>query len=117
MNNAHFALLPNVSTEELLWLEQLTASFDDATKQKFLAVYSGRRQDPQTILIVTLVGFFCVAGIQRFMTKSIGLGILYLFTGGLCLIGTIIDAVNYRKIAWDYNKKEAIESATLLGLR
>ncbi|HEY0271982.1 MAG TPA: TM2 domain-containing protein [Chitinophaga sp.] len=117
MNNPQFALLPNVSTEELLWLEQLTASFDEPTKQKFLAVYSGRRQDPQTILIVTLLGFFCVAGIQRFMTKNIGLGILYLLTGGLCLVGTIVDAINYRKIAWDFNKKEAIESASLLGLR
>lgn len=117
MNNHIFATLPGIETEEMLWLEQLTATFDDNTRQKFLSVYAGRRQDPQTILITTLLGFICVAGIQRFLLKSIGMGILYFFTGGLCLVGTIIDAINYKRLTWDFNKKEAIESAALLGFR
>jgi hypothetical protein len=45
------------------------------------------------------------------------MGILYLFTLGFCLIGTIIDAINYRKLAWEFNKKAAIESASILGVK
>jgi len=37
-------------------------------------------------------------------------------TLGFCFVGTIIDAVNYRKMTWQFNKKEALASAALLGL-
>jgi hypothetical protein len=37
------------------------------------------------------------------------MGLLYLFTGGLCLIGTIVDLVNYQSLAFDYNRKIADE--------
>ena len=33
--------------------------------------------------------------------------ILYLLTLGLCYIGTIIDLVNYRKLAFEYNQEVA----------
>jgi hypothetical protein len=38
------------------------------------------------------------------------MGILYLFTGGLCAIGTIVDLINNRSLALDYNKQAAYES-------
>jgi hypothetical protein len=38
------------------------------------------------------------------------MGILYLFTAGFCFIGTIIDLVNYKTLANDYNRKMAYES-------
>lgn len=117
MTNPLFLSLPNIEAEELLWLEQLTANADPNTVQKFAALYSSRRQDPQLILILTCLGFVCVSGIQRFVLKQIGMGILYLVTGGLCVIGTIIDVVNYRKLAWEFNKKEAIEVAAIVGIR
>lgn len=59
------------------------------------------------ILVTTIIGFFGVAGVQRFVIGQIGMGLLYLFTGGLCLIGTIIDLINYRRLAYEYNVKEA----------
>lgn len=117
MTNLSFTMLPNIEQEELIWLQELSKNFDQETTQRFLGVYQSRRQDPQTILICSLIGFIGPAGIQRFLLKQIGLGILYLFTFGLCLIGTIVDAVNYRKLAWEYNKKAAIESAAILGLK
>ena len=40
---------------------------------------------------------------------SLFMGILYVFTGGLCLIGTIVDLVNHRQLAFDYNIKIANE--------
>ncbi|MEW6653185.1 MAG: TM2 domain-containing protein, partial [Bacteroidota bacterium] len=76
--------------------------------------YRSRRKDPQTILLVTLVGFLGIAGIQRFLTDQIGLGILYLLTCGICMIGTIIDLVNYKKIAFEYNQQQANQIAVML---
>jgi TM2 domain-containing membrane protein YozV len=116
MTNFSFAMLPGIDQEELIWLQELTKNFSDENKQRFLAVYQSRRQDPQTVLICSLIGLIGWAGIQRFILKQIGMGVLYLFTLGFCFIGTIIDAVNYRKLAWEYNKKAAVEAATLMGL-
>lgn len=73
-------------------------------------VYTGKRKSPQDLLIFTLIGFFGVAGIQRFVIGQIGMGILYLFTGGLCAIGTIVDLINNRSLALEYNKQAAYES-------
>jgi TM2 domain-containing membrane protein YozV len=55
------------------------------------------------------VGFFGIAGLQRFFVDQIGMGILYLLTGGICFIGTIIDLVNYKQLAIEYNQKQAMQ--------
>jgi TM2 domain-containing membrane protein YozV len=102
-----YEILPEVMGEEQFYLSGVVKNMDDKQAQQFANIYRSRRKDPQTILLVTLVGFLGIAGIQRFLTDQIGLGILYFFTGGLCLIGTIIDLVNYKKIAFEYNQKEA----------
>ena len=65
--------------------------------------YRGKRRSPQEILLFTLLGFIIIAGVQRFVIGQIGMGILYLLTGGLCLIGTIVDLVNHRTLALEYN--------------
>jgi TM2 domain-containing membrane protein YozV len=117
MTNLSFAMLPNIDQEELIWLQELSKNFDNETAQRFLALYQSRRQDPQIILICALIGLIGPAGIHRFLLKQVGMGLLYLFTLGFCLIGTIIDAINYRTLAWEYNKKAAIESAAILGLK
>ena len=59
------------------------------------------------VLIFTIIGFLGVAGIQRFVLNQIGMGILYFFTLGLCYIGTIVDVVNHKKLAFEYNSKQA----------
>jgi TM2 domain-containing membrane protein YozV len=117
MTNLSFGLLPGIEQEELIWLQELTKNYDPETAQRFLALYQSRRQDPQTILICSLIGLIGPAGIHRFLLKQVGMGILYLFTLGFCFIGTIIDAVNYRKLTWEFNKKAAIESASMLGMK
>jgi len=43
-----------------------------------------------------------------------GLGILYLLTAGICMVGTIIDLVNYKKIAFEYNQKQALEIVSMI---
>ncbi len=80
----------------------------------FANIYRARRRDPQIMLLTTLIGFVGIAGIQRFLINQIGMGLLYLFTGGLCLIGTIIDLINYQDLAMEYNQRMANEAAMMV---
>jgi hypothetical protein len=42
------------------------------------------------------------------------MGLLYFFTGGLCLIGTILDIVNHKQLADEYNAQMANETLQLI---
>ncbi len=101
--------LPEVEGDEAAYINKLMSSMEDERAKRFAQAYRARRKDPQTILLTTILGFFIVAGVQRFMLGQIGMGLLYLFTGGLCLIGTIVDLVNHRSLAFDYNRDVARE--------
>jgi TM2 domain-containing membrane protein YozV len=107
-------LMPEIMGEEQMYISSIFKNLDDKQAMQFANIYRSRRKDPQIILLVTLVGFVGIAGIQRFLTDQIGLGILYLLTGGICMIGTIIDLVNYRKIAFDYNQDQANQIAIMV---
>ena len=93
-------LMPEIMGEEQIFVNSLIKDMSDEQAMQFANVYRVRRRDPQTILLLTLVGFLGIAGIQRFIVDQIGLGIVYLLTGGICFIGTIIDLVNYKRIAF-----------------
>lgn len=99
-----------MTPEEWSYLQQATTELNENQKKYFYMVYSGKRKNPQDILLITLLGFFCVAGVQRFVVGQIGMGILYFFTGGLCFIGTIVDLINHKSIATEFNRKMAFES-------
>jgi TM2 domain-containing membrane protein YozV len=75
--------------------------------QQFANIYGSRRKGPQMILVAALIGFVFVGGVQRFLIGQIGIGLLYFFTGGLCFIGTLVDVLNHKKLAFEYNSKEA----------
>lgn len=107
-------VLPDLDGDELGYAQILVADMTEEEAMQFALMYRARRKDPQMILILTLIGFLGFAGIQRFVVGQIGLGILYFFTGGLCLIGVIVDLVNYRRIASDYNQKQAYEVALIM---
>ncbi|NWJ50508.1 MAG: TM2 domain-containing protein [Bacteroidetes bacterium] len=113
MDERYFYSFSGMEAEEFMLLKQATKDMTEDQLKQFVMVYQSRRKDPQTILLVTLLGFFVVAGVQRFMTNQIGMGLLYFFTGGLCLIGTIVDLVNYKKLALDYNQKMMFEAMQL----
>ena len=99
--------LPEIMGDEQVLINGLIKDMDDQAAQQFANVYRVRRKDPQMILLLTLVGFLGVAGIQRFLVDQIGMGILYVLTAGLCFIGTIVDLVNYKRIALEYNQLQA----------
>lgn len=107
-------LLPELVGEEQIFIDGLIRDFDDESASQFANIYRARRKDPQMILLLTLVGFLGIAGIQRFLVDQIGLGILYLLTGGICFIGTLVDLINYKKIAFEYNQREAQHIASML---
>jgi TM2 domain-containing membrane protein YozV len=100
----------DTTPEEWGFLQQATADLNENQKKYFYMVYSSKRKKSQDLLILTILGFFGFAGIQRFAVGEIGMGILYFFTGGLCVIGTIVDLVNNKNLANDYNRKMAYES-------
>lgn len=102
--------LSGITAEELALLQRATGGLTDNQKKYFYMTYTGKRKSPQDVLLFTLIGCLGVAGIQRFLLGQIGMGILYFFTGGLCFIGTIVDLVNHKKLALEYNEKMAFES-------
>jgi TM2 domain-containing membrane protein YozV len=110
-----FAYLPNIDPAEMSMLQSLTAGMDATRLQTFTGTYATRRKDPNTILLTDLMGFLGIAGIHRFILENIGMGVLYLLTGGLCGIGTIIDAINYRNLTLEYNTKMAHQTIMMLG--
>ena len=107
-------LLPELDGEDMMYVQSLLKDVSDQQATQFAMMYRSRRRDAQTILLVTIVGFLGFAGIQRFMTDQIGMGVLYFFTAGLCFIGTIVDLINYKKIAFEYNQQQAQQLATML---
>lgn len=109
-----FQFLPDIEGEELSYLQMLLAPLNDEKAMQFSMMYRARRKDPQMILILTLLGFLGISGVQRFVIQQPGMGLLYFFTGGLCAIGTIIDLVNYRRLAAEYNQKQAYEVAQIM---
>ncbi len=100
-------LMPTLEGDEMVFVQGLIKDLNDSQAQMFANMYLSRRKDPQTILLTALLGFLGIAGVHRFLLSQIGMGLLFFFTAGLCFIGTIVDLVNYKKLAFEYNSKEA----------
>lgn len=109
--------IPEITGVEHQYVQDIADRLEDEDAKKFLRIYATRRKDTQTILILTIIGFLGIAGIQRFVVGQIGMGILYLLTVGLCYIGTIIDLVNYKTLALDFNIRQAQEVAATFTLK
>lgn len=103
-----------ITPDEYLYLEQVMKNMNQEQARTFLSYYANKRKDPQDIMLLTLLGFVVIAGVQRFILGQIGMGILYLLTGGLCLVGTIVDLINYKSLTLDYNQKVAYECAQMI---
>jgi len=106
--------LPELEGDEAAYISKLMQTMDEETADRFAKVYRARRKDPQIILLTAILGFLGVAGVHRFLIGQVGMGILYLFTGGLCVIGTIVDMINHTNLAFEYNRDIAREVASLV---
>ena len=78
--------------EKLMFLKEKLYKLDDA---KFSMISCVELKDPTTLLILSL--FLGGWGVDRFMLKDTGMGVLKLLTGGCCGILTIIDWFSIQK--------------------
>lgn len=116
MNPILLRYLYDATPEELSVINNRITGYSDAQVEQFCQFYKSKRKDPQLILITCLLGFVGFAGIHRFLTDQLGLGILYFFTAGLCFVGTIVDIVNYKNIALEYNGTKVAETLAMLNM-
>jgi TM2 domain-containing membrane protein YozV len=114
MNPNYINLIPALEGEELIFIQSLTRELSSDKMQNFVAIYNGKRRKTDQVLLGCILGFFGVAGVQRFMVGQNGMGILYLLTGGLCVIGTIVDIINHKQLTFDYNQQMARESMAMV---
>ncbi|WP_161889481.1 TM2 domain-containing protein [Pontibacter russatus] len=107
-------LMPELEPDEMSFIQSLVNDMPEQEAQQFASIYRTRRREPQLVLITTLIGFIGLAGLHRFVLGQIGMGLLYFFTGGLCLVGTIIDLINYKRLAFEYNVKQAQQVVVMM---
>jgi TM2 domain-containing membrane protein YozV len=103
--------LPELDGDEQVEVARLLNDMSDAQAEHFARIYRSRRRDPVHILLLAAVGFVGAAGLHRLYLEEFALGLVYLFTGGLCLIGTIYDVITYKDLALQYNRSVALEVA------
>ncbi len=107
-------MIPSIEGEELVFLQSITKQLTEDQLMSFIALYNGKRRKSDQVLLGCVLGFVCVGGIQRFMLGQNGMGILFLFTGGLCFVGTIMDTINHKRLTFEYNQKMASESMAMI---
>ena len=87
--------------EKIMFLKEKLYNLEDP---KFQMVSCVDLKDPTTLLLISL--FLGSFGIDRFMIKETGMGILKLLTGGCCGILTIIDWFTIQKKTKEKNFTE-----------
>lgn len=116
MNPKITLLFAHLDVEESFSVKQIIDSLDEGQQEQFANVYLGKRRDTTLIMICILAGFVGFNGLHRLITDRIGLGLVYFFTCGFLLIGTIIDLFRYKIIARTYNTKMAVETASWMKI-
>lgn len=106
--------VPEAEGDEAIYLNKMFSEMSDEDISKFSKAYKARRKDSQTVLLLCLIGFFGAAGVHRVILNQVGMGLLYFFTGGLCLIGTIVDLVNHKDLTFQYNRSLAMEIKAMI---
>jgi hypothetical protein len=114
MNDSRLYSLKGITPEEFKYLQQTMHGMSDRQSEQFILFYMEKRKSPSDILLFTLLGFIVIAGVQRFVIGQIGMGILYFFTFGLCLLGPTLDAINHKNLANEFNTKMANEVAMVV---
>jgi TM2 domain-containing membrane protein YozV len=115
MFDSPFMSLPGITPQEYSYLQSATTGFNEQQLRGFLMVYGSKRRNPDDMVLYCILGFF-VPGLPRFLVNQIGMGVLYFFTLGLCFIGTIIDLINHKTLAFEYNQRMVFESLQMVRM-
>ncbi|WP_316750346.1 TM2 domain-containing protein [Pedobacter gandavensis] len=115
MFDSPFMMLPGITPQEYSYLQSATTGFSEQQLRGFLMIYGSKRRNPDDMVLYCILGFF-VPGLPRFLVNQIGMGVLYFFTIGLCFIGTIIDLVNHKTLAMEYNQRMVFESLQMVKM-
>ncbi|MNJ97177.1 TM2 domain protein [compost metagenome] len=115
MFDSPFMSLPGITPQEYSYLQSATTGFSEQQLRGFLMIYGSKRRNPDDMILYCILGFF-VPGLPRFLTNQIGMGVLYFFTVGLCFIGTIIDLVNHKSLAYEYNQRMVFDSLQMVKM-
>jgi len=76
-------------------------------RMMFMSQYESAKKDRGTVLILSVL--LGTLGVDRFMIGDIGMGMLKLFTFGLCGVLWLIDIFSIRGKVDDLNRKNANE--------
>ena len=106
--------LPELEEPERSFVSQLTVPMSKSQAQQFAIAYRQRRKEPQTILVLAVVGGVVIPGLHRFWLGQVGIGLLFLCTWGLLLVGTITDVIKHKELAFSYNRQLARRIASNL---
>lgn len=85
-------------SEKIMFLKEKLYTLDE---NRFSMISCVEMKEPTTILLISL--FLGGWGVDRFMLKDTGMGVLKLLTGGCCGILTIIDWFSVQKKARELN--------------
>lgn len=106
--------LPELDGDEQVHVAMLMKSMTEEQADQFARIYRAQRKDATTVLLLAVAGFLGAAGLHRFYLEEIGMGLLYLFTGGLCVVGTLFDLFRYQQLTFEYNRNRADDVATMV---
>ena len=59
-----------------------------------MAAMFGPTKSRTVALVLCILGFFGLGGLHRMYVGKVGSGVLYLFTYGICGIGTVLDLIS-----------------------
>ena len=85
-------------TEKIMFLKDKLYRMDES---RFSMISCIELKDPTTFLLISL--FLGSWGVDRFMLKETGMGVLKLLTGGCCGVLTIIDWFSVQKKVKEMN--------------
>jgi TM2 domain-containing membrane protein YozV len=103
--------LPELNEPERSFIEFLTSGMSHENLFQFAAAYRQVRKNPETVRLMAVIGIVAIPGLHRFWLGQVGIGVLYLLTGGLLWLGTIVDIVKYRDLAFSRNRQLARQIA------
>ncbi len=110
LNNPLLTDLPYLEGEELIFVNEITKDLSYNELENFARVYDEFRRSYTVMILLTLLGFFGIAGIQRLYVGHKFKGILYFITCGFLYIGTIYDLFTYKRRTNEYNYQAALRA-------